>query len=356
MSSRESRANNNRLFLRKIFFIGICFSLFILLLTWSVQVTSAQGDLAYELIDEVNAIRVANGLVPYRIDGSLMNAAQVHSEYQASIGSVTHTGAGGSRPRDRARAAGYGGGLTIFVTENIAGGANLSVKRVVQMWQADGQHLNTMTGVNYRDIGAGVATSGNMTYFTIDVGYIAGQGGGSQDITPNPSVGFPKPTGTPAQLAANSSVLLSSIREDGSIVHVVESGQMLYPIAEAYDVDIQEILSLNNLSIDSIIRPGDEIIIKLADITPTATATAEKPNPSSSPKNYTMSEKQIGQVIPTTVLQSQFQEIQVSPTVDEFEIQPEQPIDAKSIIIIIAVLISLGTALTVIYWTLKRGG
>jgi len=355
MRSRESRSYHNGFYFGKYIFVGICLSLFIWLLTWSVKVTSAEGNQAYELIDEINALRVENGLPPYRINDSLMNAAQAHSAYQATIGSVTHTGAGGTRPRDRARAAGYGDGLTIFVTENIAGGTDLSVRGIVQMWQGDSQHMNTMLGVNYTDIGAGIATSGSMAYFTIDVGYIAGQGGGSQDITPNPSIGNSELTGTPAQLAANNSVLVSEIREDGSIVHVVESGQALYLIAEAYDVDIFDILSINNLSIDSIIRPGDEIIIRLADVTPTTTAPGERPEPSTTPNNITLSENQIDPVVPTNVLQAQFQERLITPTVDELDIEKEKLIDANSVIIIIAVLISLGTALAIIFWTLKRG-
>jgi uncharacterized protein YkwD len=46
-----------------------------------------------------------------------MAATQAHREYQASIVSVTHTGAGGTRARDRAVAAGYGGGATVNVSK-----------------------------------------------------------------------------------------------------------------------------------------------------------------------------------------------------------------------------------------------
>ncbi|MDX1437480.1 MAG: CAP domain-containing protein, partial [Anaerolineales bacterium] len=88
----------------------------------------AQGGSAADLIAAVNALRASNGLPPLQADSALMSIAQAHSNYQASIGSVTHTGAGGTRPRDRAAAAGYGGGATIFVSENIAGGTNLSVE------------------------------------------------------------------------------------------------------------------------------------------------------------------------------------------------------------------------------------
>ncbi len=127
--------------------------------------TAAQAGSASALIGAVNQLRAANGLPPLQVNSILMSIAQGHSNYQASIGSVTHTGPGGSRPRDRAAAAGYGGGGTIFISENIAGGANLSVSEVISWWQGDAPHLNTMLGSQYVDVGAGVAVSGNYVYY-----------------------------------------------------------------------------------------------------------------------------------------------------------------------------------------------
>ena len=86
----------------------------------------AKTDNAYDLIGAVNQLRQANGLPAYQVNGSLMAAAQAHSEYQASIGSITHTGAGGSNAKGRAIAAGYGDGATVYVSENIAGGNQMS--------------------------------------------------------------------------------------------------------------------------------------------------------------------------------------------------------------------------------------
>ena len=86
-----------------------------------------------EVIQLVNQLRRANGLPRYEVNSALMAAAQAHSEYQAAIGSVTHTGAGGTRPRDRAIAMGYGGGGSVFVSENIMGGTNLAAQKAVAM-------------------------------------------------------------------------------------------------------------------------------------------------------------------------------------------------------------------------------
>ncbi|MCK5429875.1 MAG: CAP domain-containing protein, partial [Anaerolineales bacterium] len=127
-----------------------------------------------EVIQLVNQLRKANGLPAYQVNSALMAAAQAHSEYQAAVGSVTHTGSGGSRPRDRAIAMGYGGGGAVFVSENIMGGNSMTAQKAVQWWQGDAPHLNTMLSPNYQDVGAGVAVSGSAVYITLDVGYIAG--------------------------------------------------------------------------------------------------------------------------------------------------------------------------------------
>ncbi len=50
---------------------------------------------------------------------------------------------------------------------------------------------------------------------------------------------------------------------DGYIKHTVLEAQFLFHIAELYGVDLQDILALNNLTVDSIINPpGDILIIK----------------------------------------------------------------------------------------------
>lgn len=60
---------------------------------------------------------------------------------------------------------------------------------------------------------------------------------------------------------------------DGSIIHVVQQGQALLHIATAYEVELSELLTLNGLTSASVIYPGDELIIKPADSTPTPPAT-----------------------------------------------------------------------------------
>ncbi len=230
----------------------------------------AQSSQAYDLIAAVNQLRTANGLPPYEINASLMASAQAHSEYQASIGSATHTGAGGTLARDRAAYAGYGGGATISVSENIAAGMSFTIQSVVQMWQGDSLHLNTMLGADYQDIGAGVASSGQQTYYTIDVGYIAGSpvitgnAPASTSVSSAPSTGM---TFLPIQA--------STPQADGSIIHEVKSGQALWNIAAVYEIELADLLQLNNLGSNAFIFPGDTLIIKPAQaaLTPTQNYT-----------------------------------------------------------------------------------
>src|SRR5450756_1660417 len=73
-----------------------------------------------DLMIAVNALRQSKGLASLKIDNALMNSAQGHSDYQASISAWTHTGSGGSTPTSRGAAAGFGGGAAIFVSENVA--------------------------------------------------------------------------------------------------------------------------------------------------------------------------------------------------------------------------------------------
>jgi len=264
------------------FHFGFIVLTWIFLLAVDALPTAAQAGDAWALIAEVNAYRAANGLPPFEVDGSLMAAAQGHSEYMAETGNVTHSGPGGSSARDRAVAVGYGSGAAIQVIENVAGGHNLSPSQAVySMWQDD-LHRQTMLTSYYVHIGAGVANAGSFVYYTIDVGRIQGAPPPAT-ATRDPAATLaptnpPVPTNPPAPTKVLAlPVVVASPRPDGSIVHVVEPGQALYTISVVYEVPLEEILAFNGLDLNSVIYPGDEIIINLG---PTPTNT-QLPSPTS---------------------------------------------------------------------------
>jgi len=78
---------------------------------------------------------------------------------------------------------------------------------------------------------------------------------------------------------------------DGGIRHTVLDGQFLITIAEMYGITLNELLTKNNLTADSLIQPGDILIIREGgDInlgqptgTPDAPAQILTPVPSQSP-------------------------------------------------------------------------
>jgi uncharacterized protein YkwD/LysM repeat protein len=234
-----------------------------------------------ELIQLVNGLRAANGLQPYRANSALMAAAQAHSEYQAASGNASHTGKGGSRPHDRAVAYGYGGGAGVSVSENIYSGSSASAAQAVGWWQGDSLHLGTMLSSSYRDVGAGLAEANGVNYYTLVVGYISGEEGQPPAAQPpsgqSGSDGSPSkppgsaPAGTPA--AWLIPIQAATPRADGSIIHEVQWGQFLYNIADAYKVELPYLLVLNGINANTVIYPGDKLLIRPAEPTPTPEAS-----------------------------------------------------------------------------------
>jgi LysM repeat protein len=215
--------------------------------------TTAQSP-ASQIIQLVNALRASRGLPAFTPNGSLMAAAQSHAEWMAANTSYTHTGAGGSRPQDRATNAGFQG----YVSENIVGGTNLSPQQGVIWWENSAIHYQTMTSTRHIYVGAGYASNGSQNMYVLVVGV--------------PSDYAPAPGSTGSAAAEPEDVPLivipverSDPREDGSIVHEVQIGQTAWDIAAVYDVDLATLLALNYLTDDPILLPGDEIIVRPPD-------------------------------------------------------------------------------------------
>ncbi len=228
---------------------------------------------ANELISEVNALRLENGLPAYNINSILMQIAQAHTNYQASIGTGTHYSADGSRPFQRALAAGYpvAGDLSRggFFSENIIWGTGKTAAEAVSDWQGDAPHLNTMLSPNLQDVGAGVANAGGMTYYTLD----AGLASGSPVSYTAPAGGISAAPGTEIVSDFMLPVSVNTPNESGSVYHEVQFGQTLWSIAIAYETTVEQIKQANQLTgID--IYEGQKLLIKLV---PTPTTTIVRP-------------------------------------------------------------------------------
>jgi uncharacterized protein YkwD len=244
---------------------------------------------AYGLINAVNALRSSRGLSPYIVNSALMGTAQGQASYMASTSTITHTGPDGSRPYQRALAAGYsieGGYPPFFFSENIlSGGDDLSPEAAVQIWTGDDPHMNTMTSTIYQEIGAGVAVSGGMIYYVVDCARPKSSGPPS-DYTP----------GSESALSTENEIIMpvrkSTPNADGDVIHEVQSGQSLWQIAIEYGVKIDQIRALNQLPAEYVINPGDTLLIMkvgtatplpaTATLAPTATPT-QPPSPTLQP-------------------------------------------------------------------------
>ncbi|MEA3439492.1 MAG: CAP domain-containing protein [Chloroflexota bacterium] len=329
----------------------LCLSILFLLFGLISNPSQAQGNEAYELIANVNALRKANGLPPYKINAALMSAAQAHSDYQASIGSITHTGAGGSRPSDRVKAAGYGGGARVFVSENIAGGYSVTAQRAVAMWQGDAPHLNTMLSPNYVDVGAGVAYDGKSTYFTLDAAYISGQAG-TGPVT-SPGTGAHSGTSPTKIVLFVSPIIVATPAPDGSVIHVVEYGQFLINIAKAYEKKLNEILALNGLKDTSTIYIGDKILIEPPAPTlssaPTRTNSAAPPTATTIRTPASSGSREAALIEITSEIPSQ-----LSPTEPSGNQEQQGFQNGKLILIGIGALVAVGTLLIVVGIAIKQ--
>jgi len=240
-----------------------------------------------DLIAAVNAYRAPRGLPPLEPNTALMGISQAQSDYQALMGACDHTGPDGSRPIDRAYAAGFGNGAIIFISENIAClPADTPASAVVEMWAgADPLHLGTLVKAQYKQIGAGVAELDGTAYFTLDVGVVAG--GRMPTFTPAvPSAPGSTPQGSGTPLAISEYMIpvrRATPLPDGNTIHLVQYGQTLWAIAIAYGIKIADIVRLNNLEPGNpLIYMGQKLLVRrgpTATVSPAVTLTRVNPTP-----------------------------------------------------------------------------
>jgi LysM repeat protein len=224
---------------------------------------------AGDLIALVNSIRTANGLPALIEDGTLDGTAQWTAQYMADNNLSNHIG----NVAGRVAAAGFGGGGTVFATENWARFNPGTIDQIAAVW-SDSAHMIPMTDPNYTHIGAGVAQGSTGIVYIVHAAYRAGASGGTGTTTGT--------TGTKAPVISQvmEPVITSTSYPDGAVVHIVGPGQTLWSIAVAYGVHINEIQQMNGLVGSTTIYNGMKLIIKNAPtptITPSSTSTSVRP-------------------------------------------------------------------------------
>jgi len=222
---------------------------------------------ASDLISGINAIRSSQGLHSLQPNSILNSIAQQQAEYELSIGSQTDTGPGGSRPYQRALAAGYllAGDLSKggIIAELLFGGVGIPASSAVTWWDNDPYHHSMIVSMSFADVGAGAATSGNTSYFVL--------------VEANSTGGTPVAYTPPAPLNPSTPTIVPNTpNADGSIVHIVQAGETLGSLSMAYNVPLADILKLNGLTVKSTIFVNQKITIRAAN-TPTPTQPTSTP-------------------------------------------------------------------------------
>lgn len=123
----------------------------------------ASGAVA-EVVELVNAERAKAGCSPVKVNATLTEAAQKHSEDMAASGTMSHTGSDGSSPGDRITRAGYSWST---YGENVAYGYS-TPEQVMQGWMTSPGHKANILNCSFEEIGVGLAQPGS--YWTQDFG------------------------------------------------------------------------------------------------------------------------------------------------------------------------------------------
>jgi LysM repeat protein len=181
-------------------------------------------------------------------------------------GQEGHTGLYGSDETQRVSWTGYGGGATIHCDE--AWAASTDVTGAVYNAWSDATHQEVMLngwGNRYTDAGGGVADWGNGLYvFVFDVCLVEGKGS-SGSVPSSSGSGISATTQAAATHDYSNyvySVVTATPQSDGSVKHVVQNGQTLTSIADAYGITVEDLRKRNNMTKDeSTIWTGQELVI-----------------------------------------------------------------------------------------------
>jgi LysM repeat protein len=226
----------------------------------AVQPAPVHQASAYELILAMNTLRVSYGL-PALIEDPIVNAvAQNTAQIMAANNMSWHIG----DVRGRIAAAGYGGGGTVWATENFAtSGGGWGIDEIMAAW-ADPDHMRPAVEPAYCHVGAGMATAPNgRIYYVLQAAYVSGQECGSS--SPSEPGSVPQPGSVPNAVPGVSQLILpvkiATPDAEGKTFHEVQAGQSFWSIAIAYQITIRDIEVWNNMTRDMPLKPGQRLFI-----------------------------------------------------------------------------------------------
>jgi LysM repeat protein len=221
-----------------------------------------------ELILAMNTLRVSHGLPPLIEDPIINAVAQATAEIMAANYMSWHIG----DVRGRIAAAGYGGGGTVWATENFAVGWNSSIDEIMQAW-ADPDHMRPAVNPAYCHVGAGVAQAADGRYYYIlQAAYTSNKACGEYKPAPGDDSGKgANPPPPVSQIIIPVKIATPDI--DGRIYHIVKAGQSFWSIAIAYQITIHDLEVWNNLSRDNGLQVGQKLFIPSSNTEGYATPT-----------------------------------------------------------------------------------
>lgn len=221
-----------------------------------------------QIIEAVNALRLAHGIAPLSVHPVLMQVAQ----YQAE-GGGGHWRPEGITLGQWLISLGYplSGDLSLDGYRSENWGFAQTTEEAITMWLGDDEHTNTMLSVNRSDIGAAVVETDGSSYMVVIETALQTNSGQQQ------SDAYVIMTGIPLTQAANSGMSTQAAEDgllpqyvipvarntalaDGNVYHDVKYGQTLWSIAIAYGTTIRQIQQLNQL-VDTILRPGQHLLV-----------------------------------------------------------------------------------------------
>jgi len=209
-----------------------------------MSVPVAAQDARSDILNRINGLRSSLGLAPYTLNGALNAAAGNHASWMATSREVSHVQPNGSRPRDRARSAGYGSN---WVSENIYMGTDATPNNAWNFWINSPVHYAGLTNTNYTDIGIGAASVDGWHAFVLVFGNPGGASAPRVSISRSAGGGSESASGPP-----EPPPFVVGVDPVGNIMHEVQPGDTWGDILLTYGydwIDLERVLTLNGLRV-----------------------------------------------------------------------------------------------------------